>query len=150
MKSSPHYLNGHLCVLNESEVSASSSCSPGSIREWYAVRETAEAEVATLVGRPVTRVESEEGLYVDEDGCAYQLLNKGETKPIAVEPLPGTEKTELESLLEASLNGEQANGKTGSAKRLFKKNRSGSRKQPALQVETAPPEPHQRSHLPTR
>ena len=142
MKSSLDYLNGHLCVLNESEVSASSSCSPGSIREWYAVRETAEAEVATLVGRPVTRVESEEGLYVDEDGCAYQLLNKGKTKPIAVELLPGTEKTELEVLLETSLQGGQANGKTGNAKPLLKKNRSGSRKQQASQVETANPEAH--------
>src|SRR5271163_4332741 len=130
MKSTLDYLNGHLCILNESELGASSSGgAPESICEWYAVRETAEAEVATLVGRPVTRVESEEGLYVDEDGCAFQLLNKGKTKPIAVERLPGAEKTELEVLLETSLLGGQANGKTGNAKPLLKKSRSGSRKQ---------------------
>ena len=36
-------------------------------------------------------------------------MDKGETKPIAVEHLPGTEKTELEMLLEASLKGRMAN-----------------------------------------
>ena len=96
--------------------------------------------MATLIGRPVKRVESEEGLYVDEEGNVYQLKDKGETQPIAVEHLPGTEKTELESLLEASLNGEKANGQNDGSKRLFKKNRGSSRKQPELQVMTAKPE----------
>ena len=141
MKSTLNYLNGHLCILNESELGASSPGGAlGSIREWYAVREAAEAEVAPLVGRPVTRVESGEGLYVDEEGNVYQLAEKGEKKPIEVEHLPGTEKTELEVLLEASLKGGQANGQSGAAKRLLKKNRSGSRKQQALQVATAKPE----------
>src|SRR5208282_4167235 len=89
MKSTLDYLNGHLCILNESERGASSSGgAPGSIREWYAVREAAEAEVATLVGRPVTRVESEEGLYVDEDGNPYQLAQLGKGKPLAVNITP--------------------------------------------------------------
>src|SRR5208282_2973194 len=89
MKSTLDYLNGHLCILNESERGASSSGgAPGSIREWYAVREAAEAEVATLVGRPVTRVESEEGLYVDEDGNPYQLAQLGKGKPLAVRITP--------------------------------------------------------------
>jgi len=133
MKSTLDYLNGHLCILNESELGASSSGgAPESICEWYAVREAAEAEVATLVGRPVTRIESEEGLYVDEDGSVFQLLDKGEAKAIQVEHLPKTEQTELEELLEASLKGGQANGKNGGAKRLLKKNRSTVRKQQAL------------------
>jgi len=89
MKSTLDYLNGHLCILNESERGASSpGGAPGSIREWYAVREAAEAEVATLVGRPLTRVESEEGLYVDEDGNPYQLAQMGKDKPLAVKITP--------------------------------------------------------------
>jgi hypothetical protein len=113
MKSTLDYLNGHLCIVNESELDARSLGIPQkSIREWYAVRRAAEAEVATLLGRPVNRVESEEGLYVDEDGKIYQLADKGETKPIAVEPRAGSEKTELEVLLEASLKGGRANEKT--------------------------------------
>src|ERR1035437_1668600 len=89
MKSTLDYLNGHLCILNESERGASSSAgAPGSIREWYAVREAAEAEVATLVGRPVTRVESGEGLYVDEDGNPYQLAQLARGKPLAVKITP--------------------------------------------------------------
>ena len=58
---------------------------------------------------------------MDEEGNVYQLMNKGETKPIAVEHLPRTEKTELEVLLEASLNGRKANGQTGGPKRLSAK-----------------------------
>jgi len=107
--------------------------------EWYPVREAAEAEVATLVGRSVTRVESGEGLYVDEEGNVFQLADKGETKPIEVEHLPGTEKTELEALLEASLKGGKGNGRNGGPKRLLKKNRGSGRKQQALQMVTAKP-----------
>ena len=54
--------------MNPSQARAAPEARREDIREWYAVREAAEAEVATLIGRPVTRVESEEGLYVDEDG----------------------------------------------------------------------------------
>jgi hypothetical protein len=141
MKSTLHYLNGHLCIVNEAEAGASS---PGgarrSISEWYAVREAAEAEVATLIGRPVTSVNQQEGIYVDEEGNVYQLSDKGETKPIEVEHLPGAEKTELEVQLEASLNGRKANGPNGVAKRLLKKNRRGGRQQQALQTVTSKPE----------
>jgi ERF superfamily len=77
---------------------------------------------------------------VDEEGNVYQLSEKGETKPIEVEHLPSTEKTQLEVLLEASLKGGQANKKNGGAKRLLKKNRSGTRKQQASQNGTAKPE----------
>jgi hypothetical protein len=47
--------------------------------------------------------DSEEGLYVDEEGNVFRLLDKGETKPIEVEHVPVREKTGLEVLLEASL-----------------------------------------------
>ena len=141
MKSRLDYVNDHLCILNESELGAGSpGGAPGNIREWYAVRKATETEVATLVGRPVTHVESEEGLYVDEDGNVYQLAEKGKTKPIAVEPLSGTEKTELEVMLEASLMGGQANGRSGAAKRLLKKNRSGGRKQRAVHENSSAPQ----------
>ncbi len=141
MKSTTDYRDGHLCILNESEPDASSpGDGPGSIREWYAVREAAEAEVTTLVGRPVTRVESEKAIYVDEEGNVYQLADRGETKPIAVEHLPVTDKTELEALLEASLKGREGNGQNGGPKRLLKKSRGSGRKQQALQMVTAKPE----------
>ncbi len=140
MKSTLDYRDGHLCILNESTLGGLYPGGFETIREWYAVREADEAEVATLIGRAVGPVESGEGMYVDEEGNVYQLTDKGETKPIEVEHLPGTEKTELESLLEASLKGEQANGNNNGAKRLLKKNRSGGRKQQALQMASAKPE----------
>jgi len=83
---------------------------------------------------------NEEATYVDEEKNVYQLAEKGETKQIEVERLSGTEKTELEVLLEASLKGEQANGKNGGAKRLLKKNRGSGRKPQELQVPAAKPE----------
>ena len=93
MKSTLDYLNGHLCILNESELAGNR---PGGamewIREWYPVREDDLAEGGPLVGRSVTRIESEEGLYVDEEGNVFQLADKGETKPIAVEHLSGGRK----------------------------------------------------------
>ncbi len=89
MKSTLDYRDGHLGILNESEPGTSSpGGAPGRIREWHAVREAAEAEVTTLLGRPVTRVESEEGLYVDEDGNPYQLAQLGKGEPLAVKITP--------------------------------------------------------------
>jgi hypothetical protein len=68
-------------------------------------------------------------------------VDKGETKPIKVEQLAGTEKTELEKLLEASLNGTKEGGQNGAPKPLFKKNRNGNRKQLRLQATPATTEP---------
>src|SRR5208283_3667624 len=125
MKSTLDYLNGHLCILNESERGASSSGgAPGSIREWYAVREAAEAEVATLVGRPVTRVESEEGLYVDEDGNPYQLAKLGKGKPLAMKITPlrrgadgsGSRSAEAESDTQLSAPGNPASDPSASTR----------------------------------
>jgi hypothetical protein len=93
MKSRLDYRDGHLCVLNESELGGDdAAAADGKIREWYAVRKAAHAEVATLVGRPVRCVEGGEGLYVDEDGTSYRLAHRGGTKPLAVkiEPLKPT------------------------------------------------------------
>ncbi|MGO9452540.1 MAG: ERF family protein [Candidatus Binataceae bacterium] len=77
---------------------------------------------------------------MDEEGKVYQLTDKGETKPIEVEHLPGREKTELEALLEASLKEGKATGQNGGPKRLLKKNRRSGRRQQALQMVTAKPE----------
>ncbi|MGO9452436.1 MAG: ERF family protein [Candidatus Binataceae bacterium] len=128
--------DGHLCVLNESEVGESRARGPyGSNREWYAVREATEAEVATLIGRPVKHPEPDEGLYVDEEGTVYQLADKGETKPIAVERLPRREKTELETLLEASLKGGKEPEPNPDSKRVHRRIRNNGRKaKHALQV----------------
>ncbi len=86
-----------LCVLVERGLES---------RSWFPINRAERAEVQTLIGRPVTCVNQQEGTYVDEEGNVYQLADKGETKPIAVEQLPAREKkTELETLLEASLKG---------------------------------------------
>src|SRR5580693_6483606 len=126
MKSTLDYRDGYVCILNEPE--RFGDLGDGIMREWYVVREAAEAEAATLIGRPVKHLEANEGLYIDEEGNVYQLKDKGETQPIAVEHLPGKEKTELESLLEASLNGENASGQLSAPKRLFKRKGGSSRK----------------------
>ena len=131
MRASMDYRDRFLCVLIENGIEP---------KKWFPVRRADYAEAQTLLGRPVTSVNQQEGVYVDEEGNVYQLADNGETKPIEVEHLPGTEKTELEVLLEASLKEGQANGKNSGAKRLLKRNRSSGRKQQALQMETAKPE----------
>ena len=101
MKASLEFRNGFLCV----------QCRNGTDADrWLPVYEAELEEVEALIGRSLTPLDPSEGIYVDEEGNVYQLKDKGETKPIAVEHLPGTEKTELESLLEASLNGEKTSG----------------------------------------
>src|SRR5271170_4128093 len=89
MKSSLDYRRGFLCVLSEFEVADGSS---RLMKEWYPVHSTEEAEARGLLGRPVSATDSEEGIYVDEEGKVYQLADKGETKPIEVEQLRRTEK----------------------------------------------------------
>ncbi len=96
--------------------------------------------MATLVGRPVTRVDQREGIYVDEEGNVYRLADKGETKPIEVEHLPGTEKTELEVLLEASLKGNKTDKPNGDSKRMQQKNRNNGRKAHAPQLNGSAPQ----------
>jgi hypothetical protein len=84
-----------------------------------------------------------EGIYVDEEGNVYQLKDKGAAKPIAVKDLGETGKTELEILLEASLDGRKSGAPDGQPQPLFRKNRRGHRKQQPLQVVIAPSEPNE-------
>jgi len=136
MKATLEYKDDFLYVVEEKDGPT------GAAKKWLPVRMADYAEAQTLHGRPVTSVNQQEGIYVDEEGNVYQLADKGETKPIEVEHLRAEEKTELEALLEASLNGRTANGKNGGSKRLLKKNRSSGRKQQTLQAVSAKPEAH--------
>jgi hypothetical protein len=131
MRTAIGFREGLLCVLQERNGS----------RAWLPVREADDGEPSTLDGRPVSLIDSKEGIYVDEQGTVYQLMDKGETKPVKVEQLAGTEKTEIEALLEASLNGRAGGGQNGGPKQLFRKKRSGKRKQQDLRVATATTEP---------
>ncbi|MGA7870727.1 MAG: hypothetical protein WCA22_07490 [Candidatus Binatus sp.] len=99
MKTTLEYRDDFLYVVEEKDGTT------GAPPKWLPVRKADYAEAQTLHGRPVTSVNLQEGIYVDEEGNGFQLADKGETKPIAVEHLPGREKTELEVLLEASLKG---------------------------------------------
>src|SRR5271154_4709339 len=128
------YKDDFLYVVEETD------CATGTAKTWLPVRKADYAEAQTLRGRPVTSVNKQEGIYVDEEGNVYQLADKGETKPIAVEHLPEPDKTELEVLLAASLKGRKENGQNGGPKRLLKKNRSNDRMQQELQVPSAKPE----------
>jgi hypothetical protein len=130
MKTRLDYREDFLCIVSELEV-PDGRHSRSLVREWYPVRLADYAEVRTLLGRPVTCVSQQDGTYADEDGNGYQLADKGETKPIAVEQLPRGEKSELEGLLEASLQ-ERPNA---DSKRVHGKFRNNGRKpKHALQV----------------
>jgi len=94
------YRNGFLCVLGE--CGAAKGSEPTTAKLWYPVRAAHEAEIQTLVGRPVIEIDPKEGVYVDEEGTVYQLAEKGETKPMAVEEI-AREGGELAELLAASL-----------------------------------------------
>jgi len=138
MRTAIGFREGLLCVLQERNGS----------RAWLPVREADDGEPPTLDGRPVSLIDSKEGIYVDEQGTVYQLKDKGETKPIKIEDLAGTEKTELETLLEASLNGRAGEGQNAGPKQLFRKNRSSKPKQQKLRIATAAPKPHRAEALP--
>src|SRR5579863_9965857 len=127
MRTAIGFREGLLCVLQESNGS----------RTWLPVRKADDGESTTLDGRPVRLIDPAEGIYVDEQGMVYQLMDKGATKPIKVEHRAGNDKTELEGLLETSLNGTKKADQNDAPKPLFKKNRSGSRKQLRLQVAPA-------------
>jgi hypothetical protein len=127
------FRGGLLCIRQEHN----------GLSTWLPVRQADDGEADTLEGRPVRLIDAAEGIYVDELGTVYQLMDKGETKPIEIEhPAARTEKTELEGLLEASLNGSNGSGQTGGPKRLFKQSRSACRKQLRLQVAPATTDPN--------
>ena len=131
MKACLDYRYGFLCVLIENGIEP---------KKWFPVSRTDYAEVQTLLGRPVTNVNLQEGIYVDEEGNVFQLLDKSETKPIEVEHLPGTGKTGLEVLLEASLKGRKTDKQNGDSKRMQRKNGTNGRKQQAWQIDSSAPE----------
>ena len=108
------YRNGFLCVVAERE-GADEPC-PTTLKVWYPIREVEEAEVQTLVGRPLTEVDPKEGIYLDEEGTVYQLAGKGETKPILIEETPG-KGGELEQLLTASLKNGNGKARTHALRR---------------------------------
>jgi hypothetical protein len=78
------YKKAFLCVLREFEISKRPR-SAVLVREWHPIHRAEEAGVRTLVGRPVTEVNSDEGIYVDEEGNVFQLAEKGKSKPMEVE-----------------------------------------------------------------
>src|ERR1039457_4628654 len=87
------YRNGFLCVV--AERGSPERPQPTTLKLWYPIREAPEAELQTLLGRPVSEVDPKEGIYVDEEGTVFQLAEKGETKPLVVEEIPD-ESGELE------------------------------------------------------
>lgn len=83
MKTSLDHKKNFLCVLTQYEVLQGQTQT--SVKEWYPVRRADDAEVATLLGRPLKEVDSDEGVYVDEEGNVFQLTEKGWTRAIEVE-----------------------------------------------------------------
>jgi len=87
MKTTLDYKKDFLCVLAESD-QKSAPAGGISLKQWYPVHRAEEAEVRALLGRPVTKADSAEGIYVDEEGNGFQLAEKGGTEPIEVERSP--------------------------------------------------------------
>ena len=77
------YRDGFLCVV--AERSGPDGPQSKTVRLWYPVREAEQAEVLTLVGRPLAETDPKEGIYVDEEGEVFQLAGKGATKPVLAE-----------------------------------------------------------------
>ena len=132
------YRKDFLCVLIDDGIQE--KC-------WFPVTKAQKAEVQTLLGRSITQLDPEKGTYVDEEGNVYQLADKGETKPIAVEHLPGREKTELEALLEASLKAGKSPNQMRDSKRVHRRIRNNGRKAAACAArgERAPEWPKHRA-----
>ena len=84
MKTILDHRKNFLCVLTECEV-LDGPRGAVLVREWHPVHAAEEAEVRTLVGRRVTEVNSDEGIYIDEEGNVFQLAEKGRSKPMEIE-----------------------------------------------------------------
>ena len=97
------------------------------MKEWHPVHAAEEAEVRTLVGRPVTEVNSNEGIYIDEDGNVFQLAEKGRSKPMEVEQ-SALERETAKPDDPASANGRAPNGgkKGGTASEDHRQSRTGT------------------------
>jgi len=144
IKSRLGYRNGFLCVVAERW--CPDGPQPKTVRLWYPIREEAEAETGSLTGRPVAEIDPKEGIYVDEEGAVFELAEKGETKPIAVEEIPG-ESGELESLLAASLkngnSGEKA--RTHALRRTTVRRKKGVKGANGCEADQHPPAAAERS-----
>ena len=103
MKTILDYREDFLCVLTESEIS-NGPRGPVLVKEWHPIHAAEELEVRTLVGRPVTQVNSDEGIYVDEEGNVFQLTEKGRSKPMEVEQSK-SEQEPVGADAQASANG---------------------------------------------
>ena len=88
MKISLSYRRNFLCVLVEHSES-NGPHNAALVREWYPVYRADEAEIRTLLGRPVTQVDSDEGIYIDEEGNVFRLAEGGKTEPIEIERTSG-------------------------------------------------------------
>jgi hypothetical protein len=121
MSSSLDYRNGVLCVVKESAAPDQSLT-----RAWYPVRAAEQAEVPTLRGCPLTEISPMEGIYVDEEGNVFHLAEQGETPPLQVERVDGAGKSELETLLEASLGDARRTAQTAASRRMAAKDRGSA------------------------
>ena len=76
---------------------ASEASSPG-MRQWFRIEEP-DANPLLVVGRPVRNVDSQEGLFIDEEGNSYRLAGGGEAQPLHSEVIPveGGPGTRLEA-----------------------------------------------------
>jgi hypothetical protein len=83
MRTTLDYKKNFLCVLAQYEVLHGHARTL--VKEWYPVRRADEAEIRTLLGRPLAETDPDEGTYVDEEGNVFQLAEKGATKAIEME-----------------------------------------------------------------
>jgi ERF superfamily len=104
MKTTLDYKEHFLCVLAQYEVLHGHARTL--VKEWYPVRQADEAEVRTLLDRPLTETDPDEGTYVDEEGNVFQLAEKGATKAIEVER-SSAEQKEVGNGLDVVLSGEE-------------------------------------------
>ncbi len=84
MKTTLDYKKNFLCVLTESEI-LDGLRGAVLVREWHPVHAAEESEVRTLIERPGTEANPDEGIYTDEEGNVFQLAEKGRSKPMEVE-----------------------------------------------------------------
>ncbi len=92
MKTNLDHRQDHLCVLFETERQDPPDAASG-LRAWYPIYRADRAEVSSLIGRPLSRTDADEGLFVDEDGNAYQLADRGQTAPLEIETPPASAET---------------------------------------------------------
>jgi hypothetical protein len=85
MDFSLEYYRGFLCVLVDKRARIVTAAGPVRIRKWFPIREAAEEEIVGLVGRRLMLGDECEGLYVDECGEAFSLIDGKDTEALEVE-----------------------------------------------------------------